>query len=201
VTVGELEDWMPKYLYLPRVKNIKVIHNAVLDVSELVIDDTFATADAYDEEKGRYLGLRAGQGAPSSVTSATCLVNPDVAKKQKQESETPPSGPEPGPVTSPGQGPGPGKGQRPEPGLEPEQPKKPTLFVGSVKLDADRLGRDAGKIHEEILANLIDLPNVQADVTMEIKIRAPGGIEEDGVRVVTENATVLKFDHAGFEKA
>jgi len=199
VTVGELEDWMPKYLYLPRAKNSQVIHNAVLDAGELVIDDTFATADAFDGEKGRYLGLRVGQGAPCSVTSGTCLVNPVVAKKQKQDSEPPPPVPEPGSGPAPGPGPKPGPGPG-SPGPEPKLPQKPTLFVGSVKLDADRLGRDAGKIHEEILANLIDLPNVHAEVTLEIKVRVPGGIEEDVVRVVTENATVLKFDHAGFEK-
>ncbi|HUU03933.1 MAG TPA: AAA+ family ATPase, partial [Myxococcota bacterium] len=192
VTVGELEDWMPKYLYLPRIKNSHVIQNAISDASELIIDDTFATADAFDDKEGRYLGLRVSAGAPCSITSRTCLVNPVVAKKQKHESEPPPPGPEPGPIPGPEPDPGPGP--------EPELPQKPTLFVGSVKLDADRLGRDAGKIHEEILTNLIDLPNVHAEVTLEIKVRVPGGIEEDVVRVVTENATVLKFDHAGFEK-
>ena len=69
-----------------------------------------------------------------------------------------------------------------------------------MKLDADRLGRDAGKIHEEILANLTDLPGVQAEVTMEIQVRVPEGVSEDIVRVVSENASVLKFTHAGFEK-
>jgi hypothetical protein len=37
-------------------------------------------------------------------------------------------------------------------------------------------------------------------VTMEIEIKVPGGVEGDTVRIVTENANSLKFDHTSFER-
>jgi hypothetical protein len=35
---------------------------------------------------------------------------------------------------------------------------------------------------------------------MEIEINVPDGVDEKIIRIVTENAAALKFDHAGFEK-
>ena len=61
VTVGELTEWFPRYLYLPRLKDRETILEAVRDgASVLLIEDTFATAEDYDEAAGRYLGLRVG---------------------------------------------------------------------------------------------------------------------------------------------
>ena len=83
VTVGELSEWFPRYLYLPRLKDRETILEAVRDgASVLLIEDTFATAEDYDDATGRYLGLRVGGGAPSAIDNRTCLVKVDVARKQ-----------------------------------------------------------------------------------------------------------------------
>lgn len=203
VTVGELCEWFPRYLYLPRVKNRDTIIEAVRDgASLLVADDTFATAEGYDEETKRYLGLRLGQGSPSAIDNRTCLVKADVAQKQLEaESKRGAYGGgtdvSVGP-TSPTGGTDVGE---PKPGTGgPDAPTKPTAFVGSVKLNGTRVGRDAGRIADEVLAHLAGLPGASVDVTLEIHVRVAKGVGEDVVRIVSENANALKFEHASFEK-
>jgi hypothetical protein len=73
-------------------------------------------------------------------------------------------------------------------------------FSGSVALDGTRVGRDAGKIADEVLSHLVALPGAKVTVTMEIEIKIPNGVESDIVRIVTENANSLKFSHYGFEE-
>jgi hypothetical protein len=100
-------------------------------------------------------------------------------------------------------GPTSGTGGVAEPGGGTPQPTattKPTAFVGSVKLNGARAGRDAGRIADEVIAHLAALPGATVDVTLEVQVKVSDGIEEDVVRTVSENATALKFDHASFEK-
>jgi len=61
------------------------------------------------------------------------------------------------------------------------------------------VGREAGAIAEEVLSHLAGLPDSEVSVTMAIEIKVPGGVESDIVRIVSENANALSFDHAGFE--
>ena len=75
----------------------------------------------------------------------------------------------------------------------------PKRFHASVTLDPDRVGRDAGKIADEILSHLSVLPGTKLKVSMEIEAEIPEGAPEDVQRTVSENAGVLKFDSHGFE--
>ncbi len=50
------------------------------------------------------------------------------------------------------------------------------------------------------VAHLAALPGATVDVTLEVQVRVGEGVEEDVVRIVSENATALKFDHASFER-
>jgi hypothetical protein len=206
VTVGGLCEWLPRYLYLPRVKDRDTILEAVRDgASVLIADDTFATAEDYDDASGRYLGLRIGGGSPSSIDNRTCLVKPDVARRQQAEDEKqyPPVSPGDGSIEDGNQ---PSDEAVISPGgdttlpPEPPQPAKPTAFVASVKLDGARVGRDAGKIADEVVSHLSALPGAEVEVTMEIHIRVPEGVDDDVIRAVSENANVLGFNHASFEK-
>jgi hypothetical protein len=72
-------------------------------------------------------------------------------------------------------------------------------FFGTVTLDPTRVGRDAGRIAEEVIAHLVD--QVGADVTVRLEIAAdlPKGASDQVVRTVTENSRTLKFDTHGFE--
>jgi hypothetical protein len=213
VTVGELAPWFATCLELPRVTGRATLEKAVLDgASMLIPDDTFATAETFDADSGRYLGLRIGGGGNISITSNTCLVKVGVARKQQAEdaakapgAAVPPVVREPegaydsggesaGGVPGGDTGAGP-NGGAPVPGAAP----KLNHFSGSVALDGTRVGRDAGKIADEVLSHLVALPGAKVTVTMEIEIKVPGGVESDLVRIVTENANSLKFSHAGFE--
>jgi hypothetical protein len=78
-------------------------------------------------------------------------------------------------------------------------PAKPTRFYGTVTLDSTRLGRDAGRIAEEVLSHLASLQGAKAEVTLDIEVRVPDGVPDNVVRTVTENCRTLKFDNQGFE--
>lgn len=39
----------------------------------------------------------------------------------------------------------------------------------------------------------------EVEVTLEVHVQVGEGVEEDVVRIVSENAMALKFDHASFE--
>ena len=72
-------------------------------------------------------------------------------------------------------------------------------FYGTVKLDAGRVGRDAGRIATEVLSHLTGLQGADAEVSLDITINVNDGIPENIVRTVSENCRTLKFDEHGFE--
>ncbi len=204
VSVAELNEWLPRYLYLPRVKGPETIAQAVRNGADtLLVDETFATAEAFDQEKGRYLGLKLGGGAPPAIGGDTCLVKPDVARRQRSADEKAAAEKGDGEVPPPPKDSG---ARKPDDGTKPDQPdgvretpSKPKAFVGSVKLSGARVGRDAGRIADEVLSHLAALPGAKLKVTLEIHADVPGGVDPDIVRTVSENATTLRFDHASFE--
>jgi hypothetical protein len=76
----------------------------------------------------------------------------------------------------------------------------PKRFHGSVRLDATRVGRDAGRIGDEVISHLTALVGSEVKVTLEIEAQVPNGVPENIVPTVTENSRSLKFDTQGFEK-
>ncbi len=62
-----------------------------------------------------------------------------------------------------------------------------------------RVGRDAGRFADEVLSHLAALPGAQVNVTLDVVVTVPDGVESSIVRIVTENANALKFSHASFE--
>jgi hypothetical protein len=75
-----------------------------------------------------------------------------------------------------------------------------TRFHGSVRVDSARVGRDAGRIADEVIAHLAGQLGAEVGVTIEIQARLPSGASDQLVRTVTENCRTLKFDSQGFEK-
>ena len=73
-------------------------------------------------------------------------------------------------------------------------------FHGSVRVDPTRVGRDAGRIADEVIAHLAGQVGAEVTVTLEIEARLPGGATDQLVRTVTENSRTLKFDDHGFER-
>lgn len=69
-----------------------------------------------------------------------------------------------------------------------------------MTLNPLRVGAEAGRIAEEVLAHLSSLPGAQVLVTLEIHVAVPDGVPDQVVRVVTENCRTLKFTSHGFER-
>jgi hypothetical protein len=81
------------------------------------------------------------------------------------------------------------------PGVSP-----PKRFHGTATLDSKRVGRDAGRIADEVVAHLSGIVGANVKVTLEIEADIPSGAPDHVVRTVTENCRTLKFDSQGFEK-
>jgi hypothetical protein len=76
---------------------------------------------------------------------------------------------------------------------------RPTRFHGTVTVDAARVGRDAGRIAEEVIAHVAGLVGAKVTVTIEVEAEIPAGAPENVVRTVTENSRTLGFTSHGFE--
>ena len=86
------------------------------------------------------------------------------------------------------------------PGPVPPEATKPKRFHGTVELNPTRVGRDAGRIAEEVISHLAGLVGATVTVTLEIEADIPDGAPENVVRTVTENSRTLKFASQGFEE-
>ena len=166
--------------------------------------DSFAFAEGFDEAKGRYLGLRAGQVLGFSPDVVGLLVKSATAEPQL-EAERPKPSPKPaGEGTETSGGNQPTGGTLPSPSAtgvsSPANTPPPTHFFGSVKVDSARISRDVGTIANEIIQHLASLPNSEVDVTVEIQARVPGGVPDNVVRTVSENCRTLKFKSQSFEQ-
>ena len=67
-------------------------------------------------------------------------------------------------------------------------------------MDPTRVGRDAGRIADEVVAHLSGILGAKVRVTLEIEAEIPSGVPDNVVRTVTENCRTLKFTSQGFEK-
>jgi predicted AAA+ superfamily ATPase len=207
VSVKQLAEDFAKYLYLPRFKDSEVLVDSIRDGLKLVTwqQDSFACADGWDAEKKRYRGLRAGQLASVVIDGQSVLVKPDVAAAQLA-ADTPATGPATGPGAAVGTSTGEDAAAASTAGTttavagQPPAPSQPHRFHGSVSLDPARLGRDAGKIAEEVVQHLAGLLGAKVEVTLEISAEAPDGVPDNVVRTVTENCRTLRFRTHGFEE-
>lgn len=76
---------------------------------------------------------------------------------------------------------------------------KPKRFHGTVTLDPTRVGRDAGRIADEVIAPLAGLVGSRVTVTLEIEAEIPSGVPDPVVPTVLENSRTVKFASRGFE--
>ena len=192
------------YLYLPRLRDENVLVSAVKDGLSLLTweSETFAYADAWDDKAQKYKGLVAGRIWNGAVDSHSVLVRPEAARRQMdvaaRESSAGGNIHDKG-GSSTTNGPA---GFIPTPTQASVKPSAPVLrrFHGSVKLDPLRMGRDAGKIAEEVVQHLKGLVNSNVEVTLEIKAEIPDGASDTTVRNVMENCRALRFDSHDFEE-
>jgi predicted AAA+ superfamily ATPase len=202
VAIKQLVDDFARYPYLPRLAGPEVLVQAIQDGIALLTwrADTFGYAESGDDAASRYRGLRCGQRINIAPDGAGLLVKPEVASRQLDAEVRPPPGAPPPPPPGPG-GSEPGGRAGFTEGGPPAAPAVQRLrrFHGSARLDAARVGRDAGRIADEVIAHLAGQMGAEVTVTIEIDARLPSGATDQLVRTVTENSRTLKFDSHGFE--
>lgn len=211
VPVKQLVEDFATYLYLPRLRDPDVLIAAIREGLPLFTwqEETFAYAQSKDAD-GRYLGLVAGAAAAVQVESGSLVVQPDVAAEQQRkdaEAARKKAG-----ETQTGRGDSkqpawqdqPVAGDTPT-GMDTGKPTPPVApvyrrFHGAVQLDSLRVGRDAGRIADEVIQQLTKLVGADVQVTLEIQARLQEGASEKTIRDVTENCRTLRFDSFGFEE-
>jgi predicted AAA+ superfamily ATPase len=205
VAIKQLVEDFARYLYLPRIKDPAVLVEAMRDGLGLLTwsQDSFAYANSHDEAAGRYRGLRCGQQVPITETDSGLLVRPDIARKQQDAETQPTAG---ATATTTGGAAITTQGANGETATAQTEagstqvPAAPKRFHGTVALDPTRVGRDASRIADEVVAHLAGLMGSTVKVTLEIEAEIPSGAPENVVRTVTENSRTLKFTSHGFEK-
>lgn len=198
VAVSQLAEDFARYLYLPRLRTSDVLLSAVGDGASLLTwhGEAFAYADSFDEEAQRYRGLRCGEQVPVVNLETGLVVHPDAAARQRgadRATVTPEEG-----ETRARRG-DVGVSEREGDTTAPVGARKPTRYHGTVVLDPTRVGRDAGRVADEVVAHLVGLVGAKVKVTLEIEAEVPSGTPDQVVRTVTENGRTLKFTSQGFE--
>ena len=203
VAIKQLVEDFARYVYLPRLKEPRVLLDAIREGLGLLTwpQDSFAYAESFDETAGRYRGLRCGQQvAVSEDNMSGLLVRPQVAIKQREADAASAAVTRTGAAgtttaeTSGGAETGTNGATTPSP------PAAPKRYHGTVVVDATRVGRDASRIGDEVISHLAGLVGAEVTVTLEIEAMIPSGAPDNVVRTVTENSRTLKFTNHGFEK-
>ena len=129
----------------------------------------------------------------SGAAPTGLLVKPDIAAVQMGEERPPDTGKPPTPEP-------PGGEEGDEETQVVVEAAAPKRFHGTATLDATRVGRDAGRIADEVIVHLAGLLGSKVTVTLEVEAEVPSGVPDNVVRIVTENSKTLKFTSQGFEK-
>jgi hypothetical protein len=209
VSVKQLVEDFATYVYLPRLRDPDVLLAAVREGIMLPNwqTETFAYAQSKDAE-GRYPGLVAGNVTAVQAEGGALVVKPDIAAEQlrkdaeaarvNSDSTNSADMKQTGSSSTDGTA-IPGGHSTP---ITPAAPAPPKFrrFHGSAQLDALRVGRDVGRIADEVIQHLTKLIGADVQVTIEIQARLQEGASEKTIRDITENCRTLRFDTFGFEE-
>jgi predicted AAA+ superfamily ATPase len=199
IGLKRLWEYLTSYCYLPRLRDSEVLLDAIRE--GIRSRDYFGYATSVGEQ-GRYQGLQFGSaGGSVYLDDTSVLVRPEVAQKQQADDQEAhgllyrPAEPRQTEMS------GTGKAAESAPGeVTAPTATRPTRFYGSVTLDPTRVGRDAGRVAEEVIQHLTGLIGSKVEVTLEIQADVPQGVPDNAVRTITENCRALKFKTHGFEK-
>jgi predicted AAA+ superfamily ATPase len=199
VSIRQLIEDFARYLYLPRLTNNAVLREAITSGLTLLTwaQESFAYAESKDEATGQFKGLRCGEriGIPEDNTGLLVkseVANQQLATRQAVASQAGSSTASPSLTTD--------SSEKPEGKSRTNVLASPKRFHGTVKLDPTRVGRDASRVADEVIAHLAGLMGSKLKVTLEIEAEIPNGTPDNVIRIVTENSRTLKFKDQGFEK-
>jgi uncharacterized protein len=203
VNLKELWEMFATYLYLPRLRDREVLRQAVQSgVAKMLWEtETFAYAQRFDEQRGRYEGLVGGQHTDVLIDGSSLLVKPEVARRQldadgattrdrvsERRDTTERTDDEPDAVDA-----------------DRDTLERRTLvarrYHGTVELDPLRLSSSVNQIAEAVVQHLSGLLGATVRVTLEIEADIPDGVPDGVRRTVDENARTLRFINSGFEES
>jgi len=201
ISVGQLWGYYTRYPYLDRLRNRRVLDEAVaaaLDELEW-LGGGFALATGYDETTGDFAGIALPNSSDTfgPVTDSTLLIAPNLAVAQREREdasrnntlgEAPaPAPPDPGTRS--------GTTRPPAPQVLPiPVPVRNVTYRARLTLDAS--GDIAAQLRDaaqEMLTHLKNADPDALDITLEVEATRIDGFDERTVRTVTENGTTLGF--------
>ena len=58
----------------------------------------------------------------------------------------------------------------------------PNVFIGSVRVDGERVVKETGRVVMEVLEHLSVLPGAEVQVTLEFRVSVADGVKDDVVQ-------------------
>ncbi len=215
VTIKQLKEYFAQYVYLPRLSSSRLIDRALSDgVSNMNWEmEAFAYAEGWDDANKRFIGLKTGEVINLDFPINALVVRPVAARIQLDADEenrktqtegnagtgdTAGKGSS-GVTQSSGQSGGVGVQGKTEVPVQTAAQRLPNRFYGKKALKWMTMSSDAGKI-QEALSRLFGLVGAEVEISLDIHVKAPKGIDTDLQRMIRENCNVLKFDDYGLEE-
>jgi len=204
IQVKQLLELFATYAYLPRLKEQQCLFEAIAKAfhSNLFCDG-FAYAGSYDISADQYLGLISSSSNPFTVSLHGYLVKPEAAQAQLEREQQKTSSGDKSESAKSDSSATPAIVVKDDPAI-PYPDKKTELevlkrFFASAILNEHRVGKDAGRIAEEVIQHLTDAIGAEVEITIQIQAHFPSGASEQVIRTVTENCKTLKFHSYGFD--
>src|SRR5262249_35124197 len=199
--VGALAFWEDtlRYLYLPRLKDLRVLEQAI--VKGAASRDFFGTA--YGHHESTFDGFKLGD-ANVQLDDTLLLIEPAAAQHYEADYVAPPAAsPTPSSTAEPPQL----YATSPAPGTAPllitlstpgEEPKAHT-FIGTAEVHAATAKMRLVQIAEEIINVLATDAHATVKVSVAITADFPEGVSDHIKRAVSENAASLGFKNTMWE--
>ncbi|MFJ5487148.1 DUF499 domain-containing protein [Hansschlegelia beijingensis] len=190
LSVAEVADWFACYAYLPKLRDRVVLEAAIREALGK-LDPAFGYADKFDESTGTYEGLIWAKQPPEIFAPSAVLVRSDVALRQTElRNESARNARKA--AEADGDGTGKIADQIADRG-EPQQPRRPRRFYGSVELDMVRPVKAFDGILNAVILELQRTQGTKVRVTVEIEAETEHGFDDADIGVVRDNARQLKF--------
>ncbi len=188
--VERLWDFFAKYLYLTRLRDRKVLEDAIIrgQGEGFWEDHAFALAKSFDSATGRFEGLvLPSDGDFGPLTDTTLVVSPAAALAQREQEPNKPIPTPSGGNVKPG----------PTDVTDPEATAAVSRFYGSIVLDSAMPAKSFNKVLEEVIRHL-RADGTKVVLTLDIQATNDDGLTPEQQRIVSENAAALKFNQSGF---
>lgn len=209
ITVGELWSYFTRYPYMPRLRDRRVLEEAVASVMDDIGWESvgFALAADYDADRGDFLDLRLPlEDEAPQITDTTLLVSPALARAQRRREEEErrtaavvAESRESGPADDTGAAPDvtaarsgssrDGRSVAPTP--EPQRVAN-MRFNGVAELDPGKdIAAHLALLADEVIAHLKSGGADSLNIEVSIDATHYTGFDADTVRTVAENARTL----------